>query len=293
MRTAGIDPVHRLLVEARRLVVEDDPPVAHPDDPVGVFLGLGHVVDVDKDRQLQLSGEVAQEAHDLLGCLGVERGRRLVRQQDLGVLHQRAHDADALALAARQLVGAGVGVVGDADALHQFVGAADVLLGIAPHDRRPGRDVAQPAGLHVLHHRQAIHEVEALEHHADLAPRRPQVPAAQLRQLGSVELDRARGRLDQTVDAAQQRRLARPGRADDGHDAFALDGQVEVLQDRVSAAVAFDEVGDLQHEMLRCRTGARRRRPDSAIIPRRGLRVCTPRHSRSGSDGSPPTGPRR
>ena len=51
-----------------------------------------------------------QQLHDLDRGLRVERRRRLVGEQELRLLHDRARDAHALALAAGERVGALVGV---------------------------------------------------------------------------------------------------------------------------------------------------------------------------------------
>ena len=59
--------------------------------------------------------EVADDVEHLADELGVERRRDLVEQHDLGVHRQRAGDRDALLLAARQLVGVGVGLVGETE----------------------------------------------------------------------------------------------------------------------------------------------------------------------------------
>jgi hypothetical protein len=47
--------------------------------------------------------------------------------------------------------------------------ALSMSLGVAPGDRLEEVHVAEPAGQHVLHHREAVDQVEALEDHADLA----------------------------------------------------------------------------------------------------------------------------
>ena len=48
--------------------------------------------------------ELADQPHDLPRGLGIEARRRLVHQQQVGILHQRAPDAHALALPARERV---------------------------------------------------------------------------------------------------------------------------------------------------------------------------------------------
>src|SRR3546814_5552893 len=66
-RNPGVDLVHGGIVELARQPVENDPAIAHPDDPVGVGLRLGDVMYVDEHRQGELVGERAQQLHDLFG----------------------------------------------------------------------------------------------------------------------------------------------------------------------------------------------------------------------------------
>src|SRR4051794_19750369 len=78
--------------------VVDDQAVAHPDDPLGV---LGDVVLVgDQDDRLARVVEPAEHVHDLVARLGVEVAGRLVGQDDVGVVDQRAGDRHPLLLAA-------------------------------------------------------------------------------------------------------------------------------------------------------------------------------------------------
>src|SRR3712207_3891677 len=73
-------------------------------------------------------------------------------------------------------------------------------------------------------------EVEALEHHPDVAAQ-PGELLALLRQLHPVDADLAGVDRLEPVDGAAERRLARPGRPDDDDDLTAVDGQVDVLED--------------------------------------------------------------
>ena len=66
-------------------------------------------------------------AHHLARDLGIEARRRLVDQQQRRVLDQRARDAHALALPARQPVGALVDVVAQAHAVEQRQRLRDVV----------------------------------------------------------------------------------------------------------------------------------------------------------------------
>lgn len=66
-----------------------------------------------------LGADLAQQAHDLPRGLGVQAGGGLVDEQDLGLLRQRAGDADTLALAAGEGVCALVDVLAQAHPVQQ------------------------------------------------------------------------------------------------------------------------------------------------------------------------------
>src|SRR5690606_18878577 len=203
-------------------------------------------VDVDDRRQLVLIGQLDEQPHDLTRRLGVEAGRGLVDEQDVGVLQEGAGDADALALPAGELVGALVELVGDPDALEELVGAVDGARREAPEPTAPEAYVAELAGEDVLHHGQAVDERELLEDHPDAAPFEPQPPAGEAREVDTLELHGAGGWLDEAVHAADQRALAGPRRADEGHDLPGRHAQVDPLQRDLAAAVLLDESGDLE-----------------------------------------------
>ena len=76
---------------------------------------VGH----DDTRDAPL-GRGAQQAHDRLAVHGVEGAGRLVGEQQSALADDRPGDRYPLALAARQLVGVAVGVVGDVELLHRL-----------------------------------------------------------------------------------------------------------------------------------------------------------------------------
>ena len=136
-----LQPVERGVAAAlaQQLVVPagfDDHAVLHHQDAVGVGDGVQPVRDHERGAVL------AQMRHRILHQpLGfrIERGGRLVEQDDRRVLDQRARDRDALALAAGKL-GAALadqGVVAFGKAGDEFVGVGglgggdDLLLGRA------------------------------------------------------------------------------------------------------------------------------------------------------------------
>ena len=71
----------------------------------------------------------SHESHDLLCVLGVEVAGRLVGPDDRGVVDERSCDRDALALAARQLVGHVPRPVGKPDELERLRARGDARFG--------------------------------------------------------------------------------------------------------------------------------------------------------------------
>ena len=91
------------------------------DDPDAVA-ELGRLREVVRDEQrgglalAQHGGELARRAGT---GAGVERGQRLVEQQDLGRAGQRPGDGDALSLSAAEGAGPRIGEVGEAKSVEQ------------------------------------------------------------------------------------------------------------------------------------------------------------------------------
>ena len=82
----------------------DDPSVVHHQDLVGDFADDGEVVRDEEDRETELAPEAGEESEDLRLQRRIERGRRLVRDQQLGAGGERHGHGRALSQAARQLV---------------------------------------------------------------------------------------------------------------------------------------------------------------------------------------------
>ena len=139
----------------------------------------------------RVRADVGEELHDLDRGLGIERRRGLVGEQQLGLLHDGARDADTLALAAGQRVGAAVREAREPDHVEELERLADVVLGKLAPPCAPGRYVAEPPAEEVLHHRQALHEVVLLEHHADVAARLAKPGSVELHEVLPVEEDLA------------------------------------------------------------------------------------------------------
>ena len=82
----------------------DDASPLHDRDAVRDIGDDAHVVGDEQDAETALVGEVADKLEDLRLDGHVERGRRLVGNQQLRVAGQGRRDDDALALAAGELV---------------------------------------------------------------------------------------------------------------------------------------------------------------------------------------------
>ena len=106
-----------MLGELGRRAVEHHAACREADQPVAVFPRQIEAVQVADHGDAEVAVDVLQRVHHHLGVARIERGDRLVGQDDLGLLHQCAGDGDALLLAARQRVGALAGQARHVEAL--------------------------------------------------------------------------------------------------------------------------------------------------------------------------------
>src|SRR5438067_1672421 len=113
-----------------------DEPVADVDDPARARRDVGIVRDEDR-RHAALAVEVDEEVHHALARARVEVARRLVAKKDRGPRDERARDADALLLAARELDGPVAELLAQAHEVERFPRALVALLdGDARRDER-------------------------------------------------------------------------------------------------------------------------------------------------------------
>ena len=100
----------------------------------------------------------------LLARLRIERAERLVHEDENGLAHQRARDADALLHAAGQLMRIVLGESGKPDQLDEVARELAALAGADAVDLERELDVA--------HHGAPGQQAEILEHHAGVLARR-------------------------------------------------------------------------------------------------------------------------
>ena len=166
-------------------------------------------------------GQLLHQLQDLADHFGVQRGGRLIEEDDVRVHGQGAGNGDALLLAAGQALGVGVGLVGQADAGQQLFGALVSFLLVLQLEQGGGQ-------AEVLLDRQVREEVEVLEHHPHLLADGINVAVIDL---DALKLDGAAGGDLQPVQAAQEGGLAAAGRADQADHVAAVDVDVDALQD--------------------------------------------------------------
>ncbi len=134
--------------------VLDDPPRIHHGDLVGHLRDHAEIVGDQHERHPPFALQAREQREHLRLHGHVERGRRLVGDQQLGVARERHRDHRALALPARELVRIGV------DA-HRRLGNADEVqqLDRARARRGLGDVSVRPDRLHDLR-AHAIHRVQ-------------------------------------------------------------------------------------------------------------------------------------
>ncbi len=234
----GFQTVGPALIESRQAgqqsegirmtrVVEDvlgarvfgDPAGVHHHDPVGMARHQTEVVGDEHDGGAALLLKILQQLHDLSLHGHVERGRRLVRQQQDRVQRESHGDHGALSHTARELVGIlfrAAARVGDADLAEQF---DRPRLGSRARERLVNPDHLGDLASHFedgVQRRQRVLE----DHRYFPAPQPAQAGVGCGEQVLAPEHDPSgrklrRRRRDQAHDRHGRHRLARAGLADD------------------------------------------------------------------------------
>ena len=238
--------VDRVLVDLVRGPDLDDLAQVHHRDPVGDVADDAEVVGDEHVGEPELVLQVLEQVDDLRLDRDVEGRDGLVGDDHLRLQRERAGDADALALAARELVREALDVLGrEPDAVEQLLDAAVELLarGDAVELQRVADDLADALA-------RVQRRVGVLEDHLHLAPQRPQLALAQLGELGAAEAHRPRGRGEQLEHRARQGRLAATRLADEADRLALLDAERDAVDGAHRADLAVDEDPGLDREVL-------------------------------------------
>ena len=166
------------LALVRRL---DDLAEIHHRDAVGHVLDDREIVADEQQREAEPALQVLEQVDDLRLDRHVERRHRLVADDEVGLGGERAGDADALALAAGELVGPAVrGVARQAYGVEQHVDAP-VEVGLRGREA----EIADRLGEDVAHSQARIEARErVLEHHLHAPAQRPQASRPRDRRCG-------------------------------------------------------------------------------------------------------------
>ena len=171
----------------------------------------------------------------------IERGERLVHQNNVRAGRQGARHADALALAAGELVRKARAIAEiEAHQLQQLVDARGLALLVPAEQPRRDGDV--------LRHRHVREQADLLEHVADAPPQRDGIERRAHRRRRCAP---ARGRLGQAIDELQQRGLAGAGCADDDQKFARLHIERDVIERRRSITEALADILERDRRMLR------------------------------------------
>ena len=192
-----------------RVVLDEHAALAQDRDPVADQDRLVDVVGDEDDRLPHLVLDPQQLLLQPRAGDRIERAERLVHQHHRRVGRERACEADALALAARDLrrVAGAVVLRRQVDEVEQLVDAGGDLLLRPAEQLRHGGDVLGDG--HVRE------EADLLDHVADAAAELGLVESVDAL---PVDPHVARGELDEPVDELHRRRLAAAGGADEAAD---------------------------------------------------------------------------
>src|SRR3990172_8004122 len=215
--TPSAHPVRSAMLPGPNLLY--DLPVPHPQDPMRAG-AYGFVVCHEDEGLPLLSIEPNEEVDDLRGRIRVEVPGRFVGPHDRGVVHEGPCDRDPLLLPGAELGGLVPGPVAEVDGLEHVEGASTCL---------PGRDARYEEGqLDVLRRRENREQVVRLKHETHPPRAIPALRVVVHRREGvSLDEDVARGKIVEPGEAAQERRLATPGRSHDRDHLAAGDFQVD------------------------------------------------------------------
>ena len=215
-----------------------DVSLLHDHEPVGDVVGGGEIVrDVD-DGDAELVAQVPQQIDDRhsQGC--VDHRHRLVGNEQRRVGNERPGDGHALQLAAGELVGIAPGDLPEAQ--------SDFVQRLVHHRLRRGLGLgAKEATRRCIE--VAIDPLERIERLERVLEDRLDAPqelspgsaGSTFRVALALEQDVAACRLFETEDHARQRRLSRPGLADDREDLGGVGRQREIgIDDGIDIADA-------------------------------------------------------
>ena len=179
-----------------------------------------------------LVAQAADALQDGIAALRVDRHRGLVKEDELGLVRDAAGNVEPARQAARELTGAKLGKVAQADKVDRLVDQRATALAVA--------DVEAAKIVDVLTHRELVEHRNLLWDHADAALE----AVARGRHGFTEQLDGAFVVGEQLQNAVDGRGLARAVGAQQAKDLAGGDAQIKVVE-RDKIVVALDEIFDV------------------------------------------------
>ncbi len=206
-------------------------PTVHDHDAAADLLDFLHVMAGIHHRGA-LVAQAADALQDGVAALRVDRHRGFVKKDELGLVRDAAGNVETTRQAARELAGAELGKVAQADKVDRLVHQRAAALAVV--------DVETAEIVDVLAHGELVEHRHLLRHHTDAAL---EVVAGGRHALAE-QLDGALVVGEQLQDAVDGRGLARAVGAQQAKDLAGGDTQVKVVE-RNKVVVALNEVFDV------------------------------------------------
>ena len=165
------------------------------------------LVEIDQERDIPPSDTGDEQFESVLGEFRVQRGHRLVGQNDVGFLHQCPGDCGSLLLATGESLDAPVAVAVELDLRQHRLGLGPLGSRVEPEEAQPGRHPAESSLQHVVDRGQARYQKVLLVDHGNAS-----LAASAIAHRSRVAAENAdgTGRWSQpALDQAGERSLAR------------------------------------------------------------------------------------
>src|SRR5215510_11616513 len=185
---------------------------------------------------------------DLLEGARIEAPRRRIVEdaavaQGNDAVRVVASEADLVLLPTREPIRPAVGLVEKTDGVETPERLLTIRLHEAAGEDPPRRHGGEATRQHVLDATQPANEVELLEDHGDLAPRRAEIAPAETADVASVDLDHASIGADEPGEAAEERGLARAARTQNADELARRDLEGHLAERFHAAGIGLDEAG--------------------------------------------------
>ena len=234
----------------------DDAPEIHDDDAIGQIAHDAEVVADEQIGEVERALQVHEQVQHLRLDRHVERGHRLVAYEELGLHGERAGDADARALAARELVRIAAHqrrIETDAVQHRGDVVAALRRAHETVRDRRLADDVDDA-------HARIERRIRILEDHLQLELLATRLSRCLSAKALAAPVALARGKRQQAGGEPSERRFAAAGFADEADHFAGMHGDVDVVDgvDDFLAHAGAEAIADFRREIERLDEALRR-----------------------------------